>query len=659
MKKRKLFLTILAIAIMLTVFACSPEIKPSGVEGSATDRNVTILIKTDKEVYNAGENIHLTITVKNDRKLWTLPKTDLTFENTKGVKKADGSTLSCTVPELKAGESYDWECDLTYDMTGTSASKMHDFFIDRIGFGGLKTYAANDADINAKAYVSLSYGGQDIRLRAQITSTMRLDGQKLGKYAEAFSTICCHDPSIFRDLDGTYYIIGSFLAGGTSKDLSNWTSLDSTIQGNFTKEVKEQIRAWNDDANAGAWNDYLWAPDVIYNTSMNKYCLYLSANGDNWVSNIVMLTADSVLGPYDYAGTIVYSGFTQDTMADTDVARVLGTDVLPDKYTKFGVKNKNWGKEFPNVIDPCVFYDEEGKLWMSYGSWSGGIYVLELDEQTGLRDYNVKYETNNHSDAYFGTKIAGGKYVSGEASYIEHIGDYYYLFVSYGNLEANGGYNIRVFRSERPDGDYVDALGNSPLYDVYKQNYNQSVGIRLFGAYRWRNFDVGQVSQGHNSALLDADGRAYFVFHTRTTDGSEGHYVKVHQLFVNKEGWLVAAPYRYGGETFTPGSYKKDALLGDWEIILHKLDVDYKNKVTNKPESITLCEDGSVTGAYTGTWSFDEATSYLNIAFNDVNYSGVALSMKIEYTNLETMVFTCLGNENQITLWGSKSVEQN
>ncbi len=37
----------------------------------------------------------------------------------------------------------------------------------------------------------------------------------------------------------------------------------------------------------------------------------------------------------------------------------------------------------PNTIDPDVFYDKRGKLWMVYGSYSGGIFILEMDETTG------------------------------------------------------------------------------------------------------------------------------------------------------------------------------------------------------------------------------------------------------------------------------------
>ncbi|MBO4416111.1 MAG: glycoside hydrolase family 43 protein, partial [Lachnospiraceae bacterium] len=375
----------------------------------------------------------------------------------------------------------------------------------------------------------------------------------------------------------------------------------------------------------------------------------------DWKSNIVMLTADAPDGPFTYAGSVVYGGFTQEDVAQTDLPKVLGTDELPDRYIKNGIKNRKWGDKWPNCIDPCVFYDDDGNLWITYGSWSGGIFMLALDENTGLRDYNVSYESNEHSDAYFGKKIAGGWYVSGEGSYIQKIGDWYWLFMSYGNLEARGGYNIRVFRSKTPDGDYVDELGNSALYDKYIFNYNQSVGVRLFGGYKWRTFAQGQVAQGHNSAFIDDDGRAYIVYHSRTTDGSEGHTVKIHQLFLNKEGWLVAAPYYFADEKLAE-KVDMAAFAGEYEIIVHRLNIDYKNLDTNKPEYITLNADGTITGAYEGSWSIEDNSSYITLRFNDDVYSGVALKQCVENTDLETDVFTVLGQKTQITVWGSKTL---
>jgi len=397
----------------------------------------------------------------------------------------------------------------------------------------------------------------------------------------------------------------------------------------------------------------MWAPDVIYNEAMGKWCMYLSVDGDNWYSSIVLLTADELEGDWNYEGIVVYSGFrTSEFVEETDLFEATGLSEYPERY-----QNKKWGDYYPNNIDACVFYDDDNNLWMSYGSWSGGIFMLQLDEQTGFRDYQITYEDNAHSDPYFGKKIAGGCYVTGEASYIQKIGDYYWLFMSYGGLEAKGGYNVRVYRSDKPDGDYYDELGNSPFYDQYVLNINRGEGIRLFGGYKWRNLSIGQVAQGHNSAFVDDDGKAYIVFHTRTTDKTEGHYVKVHQLFLNKEGWLVAAPYRTAGESINSEGYEKSELAGKYDIIIHSLDIDYSQLEVKKPEQICLNEDGSITGAYSGTWSAESQSPYIVLELDGTVYSGVTVMMEIENTTVTTMTFSGLGLENQITIWGSKCIE--
>jgi len=42
----------------------------------------------------------------------------------------------------------------------------------------------------------------------------------------------------------------------------------------------------------------------------------------------------------------------------------------------------------PNAVDPHVFFDVDGDLWMVYGSYSGGIFILEMDPETGLPQPN-------------------------------------------------------------------------------------------------------------------------------------------------------------------------------------------------------------------------------------------------------------------------------
>ena len=82
-------------------------------------------------------------------------------------------------------------------------------------------------------------------------------------------------------------------------------------------------------------------------------------------------------------------------------------------------------------------------------------------------------------DSYFGTKISGGYFKSGEGPFMEYNPDtgYYYLWVTYGGLTATGGYNMRVFRSKNPDGPFYDAAGNPAVLGT---NTNlDSVGLKV------------------------------------------------------------------------------------------------------------------------------------------------------------------------------------
>ena len=204
------------------------------------------------------------------------------------------------------------------------------------------------------------------------------------------SRVSVHDPSVIKLADGSYYIIGSHLAAARSTDLQNWTWTANSNYG--TKNTTFFRDIYTDLAKPAGWSgtseNYdlsgnLWAPDIVWNPDMQKYCMYLSVNGDNWHSSIVLCTADNIDGPYQYSDTIVYSGFETNPAnganhyANTDVEKVLGSHPDLSRYLNSSGK---WNAEYgTNAIDPCTFYDEEGNLWMVYGSWFGGIFMLELD----------------------------------------------------------------------------------------------------------------------------------------------------------------------------------------------------------------------------------------------------------------------------------------
>lgn len=537
--------------------------------------------------------------------------------------------------------------------------------------------------------------------------------------------VVCHDPSIVMDditnpSSPTYYIYGTHLGRGKTTTASNyqeWTtfkageeatgnvnSLFANKQGTLVNyadaykahvitEVKDlngktqkfgnfNANGWQFKGNTVKGNQ--WAPDIIYNKTMKKWCLYMSLNGDHWCSSIVCFTSDNIEGPWVYQGPVVFSGFqgkyahnvyaAADDWKHTDFAIATGETSLPARYL---VADK-WGTYWPNCIDPCVFYDDKDNLWMSYGSWSGGIFMIRLDKSNGLRDYSYKFpyqvngstttpgaaNANCTSDPYFGKKIAGGYYVSGEASYIQKIGKYYFLFMSYGGLTSDGGYQMRIFRSENPDGPFVDCNGTSAVYNSYKLNYSSTTadnrGVLLFGGYKWDAMSGAEIAQGHNSAFIDKQGRAFVVYHTRFSNGGEGHQVRVHQLFLNDEGWLMAAPFEFDGETVThsdiasKASVKDSEIAGDYQFMRHQYGQNTKAKAYETPVNITLHEDGTITGSEEGTWKRTAGTDFIHLTIGGVTYRGVLVKQTIDYTNIPALAISALSSSD-----GSKTMGQN
>lgn len=558
--------------------------------------------------------------------------------------------------------------------------------------GGL----AKSTTYYVRGFAQTSYDvkySEEVSFTTTATESVEDDPQTEGP--SALKRVSVHDPSIVWDqATSTYYIFGSHRAAAKCNNMMSWeaftapwataTSKDAANADAFTTpevtKVTKGGKEYDLNFNAFAWSargsesysvdGMMWAPDVIYNKKLGKYCMYLSINGDGWYSSIIMLTADNITGPYRYQAPVVMSGFRSgDSYKSTDLEIVLGEQAsLPERYAP----TDNYGNHWPNAIDPCVFYDEDGNLLMSYGSWSGGIFMLQLDEETGLRDYDVDYELSATSDPYFGKKIAGGAYVSGEASYIEYIGGYYFLFMTYGGLEAAGGYQMRVFRSLNPDGPYVDSKGSSALYDSYQLNFGAGEndgnrGVNIFGAYsKWGNLLTGganeasgERAQGHNSIIAAEDGRTYLVYHTRFQDWGEGHQVRVHQVYQNEEGWLVAAPFEYTGEGVKSAGIaaaQKVAtadIAGNYKLLAHRYGLDHAAKEYAVPVDITMNADGTISGDATGTWSIKAGTSYITINLGS-DYKGVMVPQTLEPTDTKVPCFTALDSKTGVTIWGYK-----
>ena len=161
---------------------------------------------------------------------------------------------------------------------------------------------------------SLPSHGQEETLRIPMTTE-----DAKSKYSTiSMQRTSVHDPSIVYD-EGSrlYYVFGSHMATAKTRDLQNWTGVsfpwgtvdtDGTITSNVapadafhthqTRKITihgETVDFGNFDA--AAWNCALpgtdangkeipwtvdgnmWAPDIIYNPTLGKWCQYLSLNG--------------------------------------------------------------------------------------------------------------------------------------------------------------------------------------------------------------------------------------------------------------------------------------------------------------------------------------------------------------------------------------------
>lgn len=513
------------------------------------------------------------------------------------------------------------------------------------------------------------------------------DGDEQGTVLDEpkFNNVSVHDPSIIK-VDDSYYAFGSHIEAAKSEDLMDWTVFtngyttpDNALYGDLSDNLAESF-AWAGENDADSQGGFsVWAPEIFWNEhyvnedgTTGAFMMYYSASSTYIRSAIGFAVSQDIEGPYEHVKTLVYSGFTDHEAYDdksevnkqwenTNIADLIDQGLINDKNEKWFDRDGEYNnRDYPNAIDANLFFDEEGRLWMTYGSWSGGIYLLELDKETGEAIYpkeDGETEDGRLIDRYFGTKIAGGYWKSGEGPYVQYNPDngYYYLYVTYGWLGADGGYHMRQFRSENPEGPYLDAAEQPAVLpgDVD----NAQFGNKLFGNFIFERElgepgmgqGQGYLSSGHNSVYLDNDtNQEFLVFHTRFPNRGEEHELRIHQMFLNKNDWPVVAPKRYAGESLND-QIKTDELVGNYKYINHGKDNSTDLKAS---QIIELHEDGTVTGAVDGNWEHDGY--YGAITINDIVYDGVFVEVWDELAKDFVMSFTAL-SEKGVSIWGVQS----
>ncbi|MBR6996647.1 MAG: RICIN domain-containing protein [Ruminococcus sp.] len=514
-------------------------------------------------------------------------------------------------------------------------------------------------------------------LASALSGLMIMSVQTAAPSIAANSRVSVHDPSIIKD-SGTYYVFGSHIEAAKSTDLMNWrrfsngyATTNNVEFGNLSQNLKKAFAWAGEDLEDCEGGFAVWAPDVVWDGdyvnsdgSKGAYLMYFCTSSTYMRSVIAYAASKTIEGPYTFVDTLIYSGFTNN-----DAYVRSSTKNVNKKYTSTNIDeliasgqvnfNNSWFRNndfnnqlFPNAIDPTIYFDTNGKMYMCYGSWSGGIFTLEIAPATGQCIHPKTGQTSDGRmvDSYFGTKISGGYGKSGEGPFIEYNADtgYYYLWVTYGGLTSNGGYNMRVFRSTSPLGPFTDPAGRQA---VLPTNPNlDATGLKVMGNYKFSSLEKAYMACGHNSVLRDDDGKWYLFYHARFDDGGEFHEVRVHSMYFNEKGWPVVAPFEYARDEMSATGYNTEDIVGDYEFIDHGTATD--GKIINY-SNIKLNADGTVSGAATGKWSQAKDTSAAELTIGGQVYNGYFLAAKDE-NGKKVMSFTAVGTNNH-TIWGAQT----
>ncbi len=249
-----------------------------------------------------------------------------------------------------------------------------------------------------------------------------------------------------------------------STDLVNWE---------YVGEAFTQLPSW---AAPGA---SLWAPDIVYSKTFNRYYLTFvvtqttlgktSTGGDCPHDNAIgVATSASPTGPWSFADTPVV-----------------------------GPRQNGTGCNFFWTFDPDVLGDViEDASYLYYGSYYGGVHGAKVD----VTATQMTVDASTTQAVTIPNRYEGANVVK--------RGDYYYLFGSATNC-CNGaltGYSVFVGRSMDPLGPFVDREGQSLLAG----RVGGTPALSMNGN-RW-------VGLGHNTTFQDFAGQWWTIYHAVDKD---------------------------------------------------------------------------------------------------------------------------------------------
>ena len=280
----------------------------------------------------------------------------------------------------------------------------------------------------AMLIVGLLWSGFLFPLRTLATPTQAVVSAAsagLAAQSEVFGSrqVRVHDPSTIVKCKDEYWIFytGRGIPSYHSRDLMTWEA-GPPVFTNAPAWVAQVVPA-------NRWM-YYWAPDVI--RLGDRYLLYYAVSSFGKNRSAIGLATNPTLDPADPAF----------------------------RWTDQGIVVQSTNTDNFNTIDPAVSQDADGSLWLAFGSFWGGIKLIQLDPNTGLRleatAQQAGWQMATNSPMY---SLAVNDSI--EASYLYRHDGYYYLFVNWGLCcrGTNSTYEIRMGRSKKITGPYLDRDG--------------------------------------------------------------------------------------------------------------------------------------------------------------------------------------------------------
>ena len=312
-----------------------------------------------------------------------------------------------------------------------------------------------------------------------------------------------HDPVIIKE-KGIYYI---FCTGGgrggagvipirTSKDMRHW-ELAGFVFDKYPDWVKREIPK----AGGGAW-----APDISF--FQGKYHLYYAVSSFGVNESAIGLATNATLDPKS-----------------------------PNyKWEDLGLVVRSRTEDDFNAIDANLIVEDKNHVWLSWGSFWGGIKMRRINPATGKLSAEDTTLYSLASRPRSTSRVTPPVEGAIEAPFIYRHGHYFYLFVSFDFCcrGAKSDYHVVVGRARKITGPYLDKTGK-PMTEGGGSEIVPALSALWHGA-------------GHEAVFQDGK-TDYLLFHAY--DPKSGRPSLQISTMVWENGWPKAAtppPVSYPGK---------------------------------------------------------------------------------------------------------------